>query len=76
MLPYTQFFSPKNYSSIHSEAYLIGFQKEDAEWFARQTLHKPFTNHPQGVKLDFIAFYIIYCLQTLRIPHISIILQQ
>ena len=76
MLPYTQFFFPKNYSSIHSEAYLIGFQNGTAEWFARQTLHKPFTNHPEGVKLDFLAFYIIYCLQTLRSPHISIILQQ
>lgn len=34
-----------------------------------QTLHK-------GMKLDFLAFNIIYCLQTLRSPHISIILQQ
>ena len=76
MLPYTQFFFPKNSSSIYFMGYLIGFQNGTAEWFARQTLHKPFTNHSQGVKLDFIAFYIIYCLQTLRSPHISIILQQ
>ena len=58
MLPYTQFFFPKNYSSIHSEVYLIGFQNGTAEWFALQTLHKPFTHPSQGVKLDFIAFYI------------------
>ena len=76
MLPHTQFFSSKNYSSIHSEAYLIGFQNVTAEWFARLPLHKPSTNPSQGVKLDFLAFYIIYCLQTLRSPHISIILQQ
>ena len=58
MLLYTQFFYSKNYSSIHSEAYLLGFQNGMAERFALQTLHKPFTNHSQGAKLDFIAFYI------------------
>ena len=32
-LLYTHFLSPKNYSSIHFDAYLIGFQKEKNERF-------------------------------------------
>ena len=43
MRPMGQFLSPKNYSSIHFEAYLIGFQKEKKRMNGLEA--KPFTNH-------------------------------